>query len=150
MNDISQLVEMRVFYSIETYGDLTPEFLNKMRTELPVYFKDHLGRELTAYIAIDKGHIISTALLYIVTKPINPALPTGRTGLVLNVYTRPDYRRKGIAMTLVNTLLIDAKKLKLDYVELKATESGVPLYRRLGFKDEKSRTVPMIYSFESQ
>ncbi len=60
---------------------------------------------------------------------------TGRTGTVLNVYTRPEFRRHGIAGRLMRLLLAEAAELKLDFVELKATDSGYSLYKSLGFED---------------
>jgi ribosomal protein S18 acetylase RimI-like enzyme len=139
---------MRILYSLETYGELSEAFEKKMKTELPGYFERHLGADLTAYIAVESGEVVSTALLLAVEKPINPALPFGRTGVVLNVYTKPEYRRMKLAMTLMQTLLRDAEAEGVDYVELKATEDGYPLYKKLGFDEKSSRNVYMTYVFD--
>ena len=40
---------------------------------------------------------------------MSPAFITGKTGTVLNVYTRQEYRKQGYAKQLMNVLLEDAK-----------------------------------------
>ena len=75
--------------------------------------------------------------------PPNSNFPNGRIGDVLNVYVRSEYRRQGIAKALMELLIADAKAFKLDYIELKASADGYPLYKKLGFKDSVSSFRPM-------
>ena len=56
-------------------------------------------------------------------------------GTVLNVYTKPEYRKKGYAKKLMNMMLEDAKAENVSNIELKATEDGYSLYRSVGFED---------------
>ncbi len=146
--DIPSLVNMRILYSLETYGKFSETFVIKMRKELPKYFERHLGYDLTAFLASENGEVVSTALLLTIEKPINPALVSGRNGIVLNVYTKPEHRRKKLAMTLMEALLREAEIEGLDYVELKATEDGYPLYKKLGFDEKNGRNVYMSYVFK--
>ena len=73
----------------------------------------------------------------------NPNFPKGRVGTVLNVFTESSHRRQGIATALMELLISDSKTLELDYIELKATKDGYPLYKKLGFEAEKSEYTPM-------
>jgi ribosomal protein S18 acetylase RimI-like enzyme len=59
------------------------------------------------------------------------------------VYTVPEHRRRGLARQVMLRLLDAARALKLDVVELHATEDGYPLYRSLGFEDDSSTHVAM-------
>ncbi len=145
--DISVLVEMRILYSIETYGGISEAFENRMRTELPSYFERHLGKDLFAYLALENGEAVSSAMLLVEEKPINPALPDGRTGVVLNVFTKPEHRRKGLARRLMEMLISEAGEAGIDYIELKATESGYPLYKKLGFDEKNHKNIYMTYNF---
>lgn len=79
--------------------------------------------------------IVSCAFLLIVEKPMSPSFITGKTGTVLNVYTKPEYRKKGYAKKLMNMMLEDAKAENVSNIELKATEDGYSLYRSVGFED---------------
>ena len=53
----------------------------------------------------------------------------------MNVYTKPEYRKKGYAKKLMNMMLEDAKAENVSIIELKATEDGYFLYRSVGFED---------------
>lgn len=50
-------------------------------------------------------------------KPATPSFINGRTGMVLNLYTKPEYRRKGIARKLLEQLLAEAQQMGLDFLE---------------------------------
>ena len=66
-------------------------------------------------------------------------------GTILNVYTKPEHRHHGYAKKLMELMLDDAGKMKLDFVELKATEDGYGLYKKIGFKDAVSKYYNMKY-----
>ena len=74
----------------------------------------------------------------IVEKPMSPAFLNGKTGTVLNVYTRPAFRRKGWGRCVMEALLAEARERSLSVVELKSTEAGYALYRAVGFADDVS------------
>lgn len=58
---------------------------------------------------------------------------SGKKAYIMNVYTQPDYRRKGIAYHILELLVGEAEKRKIDVITLEATEAGRPLYERFGF-----------------
>ena len=148
-SDIDSLVNMRIAYLNDDYGFLDVITEEKIKKSLPDYFSKHLNCDLFAYLAEDdNANIVATALLLVFEKPANPSFITGKTGSVLNVFTDKNHRRLGIAKHLMEMLLSDAEKMKLDFVELKATKDGYPLYKKIGFLDEKSSYTPMKYIFE--
>ena len=53
----------------------------------------------------------------------------------MNVYTRNEYRRQGIARRMVQLLIEESWKAGVTEISLDATESGRPLYESLGFTD---------------
>lgn len=57
----------------------------------------------------------------------------GRHGIVLNVFTEPDWRRQGLAEQLMRHVLVWAREQRLDRLLLHASEDGRALYQRLGF-----------------
>jgi GNAT superfamily N-acetyltransferase len=57
----------------------------------------------------------------------------GRHGIVLNVFTEPDWRRQGLAEQLMRHVLAWAREQRLDRLLLHASEDGRGLYQRLGF-----------------
>ena len=137
--DIEALVKMRLSYLIEDNGSLDAQDLEAIKRELPGYFQVHLGKDLFVYVIRDGQTIVSCAFLLTVEKPMSPAFINGKTGMVLNVYTCPSYRRKGCAKKIMEALLSEAKKMEISVIELKATEDGYPLYRSVGFVDDGSK-----------
>lgn len=139
MADIDLLTELRLAYLQEDCGKLSEDDVKKIRRDLPNYFKKNLNRNIFCYLMKDKEQIIACAFLLLVEKPMSPAFITGRTGTVLNVYTKPTYRRKGYAKMLMKKLLSDAVEKNLSVVELKSTEDGYHLYKSIGFTDDMSK-----------
>lgn len=135
IKDIGVLTELRIAYLNEDLGVTSDENLELMKSTLPSYYTKHLNKDLMVYVARDGEDIVSCAFLLIVEKPMSPSFITGKTGTVLNVYTKPDYRKKGYAKKLITTMLEDAKAEGLSIIELKATEDGYSLYKSVGFED---------------
>ena len=61
------------------------------------------------------------------------AVRFGEQGLVLNVYTAPGWRRRGLAERLMRALLAWTETRGLSSVVLHASDEGRALYERLGF-----------------
>ena len=57
----------------------------------------------------------------------------GRHAIVLNVYTEPAWRRRGLAELLMRRVLAWAREERLDRLVLHASQEGRRLYERLGF-----------------
>ena len=59
--------------------------------------------------------------------------PSGNKAYIMNMYTKPDYRRQGIAFETLQLLVKDAKERGISEISLEATEAGKPLYEKFGF-----------------
>lgn len=145
-NDINELVRLRIYYLTEDYGGLTDIQAEKIKNQLPEYFRNHLNRDLFVYI-VKSEEIISCCFLLVYEKPANPNFITGKTGTVMNVYTKPDFRRKGTAKKIMKFLISDAEKMGLDFIELKSTDDGYNLYKSVGFEEvfSKYRNMKIIF-----
>ena len=130
-------------YLHEDFPEMSDELAEQIKARLPRYYAEHLNCDFFAYIAEDNGQTIGSAFLVLNEMPPNSSFPNGRTGTVLNVYVSPEYRRKGIASRLMELLISDAKSMQLDYIELKASEEGYHLYKKLGFENIISQFRPM-------
>jgi len=138
-DDIPALTELRIRYLLEDHGALSADKIESITDSLRAYFPSHLNRDFIAFVCRVGDVIAGCCFLCITEKPASPSFPKGRTGTVMNVYTRPEYRKKGIAGRLMKLLLAEAAEAELDFVELKATDSGYNLYKSLGFKDAASK-----------
>ena len=142
---IEQLVQLRLDFLTEDHGTLSDEEIKRISEKLPEYYKKHLNNDLSVYICTDENEIVSCCFLLVSEKPSNPDFLNGKTGTVLNVYTKPQHRHHGYAKKLIEMMLEDAKAMELDFVELKATEDGYGLYKKVGFKDAVSKYHDMKY-----
>ena len=58
---------------------------------------------------------------------------SGKKAYIMNMFTDPNYRRKGIAFRTLDLLVKEAKSRGIDAISLEATDMGRPLYEKYGF-----------------
>lgn len=66
-------------------------------------------------------------------RPDGAGIETRPQALVLNVYTEPEWRRRGLAELLMEHVLAWAREHGMGSVVLHASAEGRPLYERIGF-----------------
>lgn len=94
--------------------------------------------EQTTVIASDGETLVGCASLSYTWIMPTFSHPTGNRAHLMNVYTRADYRRRGISKKMVEILIDEAKGNGVTEISLYATEMGRPLYESLGFKASDS------------
>jgi GNAT superfamily N-acetyltransferase len=57
----------------------------------------------------------------------------GRYGVIINVFTEPNWRRRGVAEQLLRRIIDWAQADSIDRIILHASKDGRTLYERLGF-----------------
>lgn len=86
-----------------------------------------------AYLVWDGAKVVGTgAVSYYQVMPTYHN-PTGQKAYIMNMYTHPDYRRKGIASKTLSLLVADAREKGIADIGLEATDMGRPLYEQFGF-----------------
>lgn len=58
---------------------------------------------------------------------------SGRQAIIQNVYTEPEWRRRGLAALLINTIIDWTREQGIESVVLHASQQGRAVYERLGF-----------------
>ena len=130
--DVSELVELRIKQLID---EGYPE-VRDIRRELTDYFSTNINNgTLICWIGMANDTVVATAGLCFYQLPSTFTNPTGKIAYITNMYTRDDYRRRGIASHLLNQLLIDAKRLNYNSVKLHASRHGKSVYEKAGFTD---------------
>jgi GNAT superfamily N-acetyltransferase len=61
------------------------------------------------------------------------AIVGGRQAIIQNVYTEPEWRRRGLASLLIKRILNWTREHGIDSVVLHASDAGRAAYERLGF-----------------
>lgn len=70
----------------------------------------------------------------ILPRPLDASrIGEGRQGTIVNVFTEPQWRRRGIAGLLMKEIITWSKDEHLDRLLLHASDKGRSLYERLGF-----------------
>jgi len=61
------------------------------------------------------------------------AISEGRHAIILNVFTEPEWRRRGVAALLIQHIIAWSREQRLDRLVLHASAEARALYERLGF-----------------
>ena len=120
---------LRVANGLDDSIDMT-----RVERESRAYYENALANgSHTAYLVFDGDVFIGAGGISYYTVMPTFHNPTGRKAYIMNMYTRPDHRRKGIATKTLDLLIQDAKKRGVTVISLEATDMGRKLYERYGF-----------------
>jgi GNAT superfamily N-acetyltransferase len=89
--------------------------------------------EYLSWVAVAENRIVAGLGLWLMDWPPHLIGPGARRGNILNVYTQPDFRRRGIARALMETALDWCRVNGIRAVILHASDDGRPLYESMGF-----------------
>lgn len=79
------------------------------------------------------GPIVAGGGVVILSWPASPKDPYSRRALIVNVYTEPEFRGRGIARQIMSVILESLKQQGFRSVALHASAAGRHLYEALGF-----------------
>lgn len=85
------------------------------------------------FFAVEGKIVMSAAGMYLMDFPPGPLTFHDKSAYLLNVYTYPDYRKRGLAKQLVQQLIAEAQKRGIRRILLHASDAGRPLYESMGF-----------------
>ena len=86
-----------------------------------------------AWLVFDGEEVVGTGAVSFYQVMPTYHNPSGKKAYIMNMYTRPDYRRRGIARRVLELLTAEAEMRQIDAVTLEATAAGRPLYEAFGF-----------------
>jgi GNAT superfamily N-acetyltransferase len=81
-----------------------------------------------------EGEVVAGGAVMVVPWPANPRDRKQQRAFLLNVFTEPGFRRRGIARSLVQTIVDWCRDQGFGSVFLHASEAGRLLYQSLGFQ----------------
>ena len=134
INDLAVLTETRIEVLRAANRLKDNVDMSEVRRQSEEYYIYALNNDThVAYLVYDKEKIIGTGgISYFQVMPTYHN-PTGRKAYIMNMYTNPEYRRKGIALKTLDLLVEDAKAKGITAISLEATDMGKPLYEKYGF-----------------
>ncbi len=100
------------------------------------FFEDRLadGRFRAWVVESSSGEIVAGGGVLVFEHLPSPRDPNPERPLIVNVYTDPAYRRRGIARKLMEIMIAWCRGGGFGSVTLYASPDGKPLYGTLGFK----------------
>lgn len=139
VKDVQDLVDYRVRFLNEHLNHPENDDTKAVRKCLQEYFSTAIpSRDFIAWVAEYDRRIVATSGMVVWRKPaLYEGAESGRLGYLLNFYTVPEARRKGIATRLLNELIKDAKSLELKYLHLHASKDGINVYKKAGFTEHQ-------------
>jgi GNAT superfamily N-acetyltransferase len=131
-SDVESLTTMRLAFLAEILPDRKPG--PELRDAMSQFFTDALSAgEFVAYLAVADSKVIASSGLAFHRHPPSIANPTGREAYIMNMYTLPEFRRRGIATELLSLLVDHARENHCGKVSLHAMANGRSIYVKAGF-----------------
>lgn len=136
--DLDELVRTRIVV-LRAANKLADDVdMSVVEKESREYYKRALeSGEHIAYLVYDQDTFIGAGGVSFFQVMPTYHNPSGRKAYIMNMYTVPEYRRKGIAFKTLDLLVAAAKERGISQISLEATESGRPLYEKYGFRQMK-------------
>jgi GNAT superfamily N-acetyltransferase len=131
--DIQILTDMRLLFSNELIGKQPQAAEEILEVNLKEYFSGEINKTYFSWYATVDGEVAAIAGMGIRVQPGNFKNPSGKWGYLMSVYTKPEYRKRGLSGELIQRLIETAKDLGITALELHATQEGEPVYLRKGF-----------------
>ena len=104
--------------------------------ELSEFFEKKLRNgEMVEWLLEEKGEIIATGAIVFYEFPPSYSNKSGVKGYITNMYTKPEFRGRGIATSMLARLAEEAKKRGVRKLWLGASKMGRPVYEKFGFRE---------------
>ncbi|MED0662940.1 N-acetyltransferase [Geobacillus thermodenitrificans] len=139
IQDIEDLTRLRLEFLKELGKIQSEQEETLVTTATKQYLEEALSNhEFISFVALSNHRIVSVSGIVLFKRPPSLQNLKGLEAYILNVYTIPPYRRKGLARTLLERCIEECKTIGVKRIWLHATEDGKPLYTKMGFTFKNS------------
>ncbi len=133
-DDIPEILEQRKRMYIDMGRDEPKALATMVSTSREFLTQAIPAGFFRSWLASTNDRIVAGGAVLIVPWPSHTYDGECRRATILNVYTYPEYRRRGIARKLMQHMIEWCRNEGLAMVYLHASEDGRPLYESLGFE----------------
>ena len=136
LDDLDLLMEWRMEVLHEVFHVPADDPMTELTAENRAYDERELPVEgHIACFALVDGEIIGCGGICLYHEMPSPDNPNGGCAYLMNIYTRPAFRDRGVAKETCRWLIAEAHARGYRKVFLETSESGRALYASLGFTD---------------
>lgn len=116
------------------------------------YYQDALTNDThVAYLVFDDNEFVGAGGISFFKVMPTYHNPSGQKAYIMNMYTKPEYRRNGIAFKTLDLLIAEANRKGITSISLEATDMGRPLYEKYGFvKMNDEMELPTMQAFAKE
>jgi ribosomal protein S18 acetylase RimI-like enzyme len=138
-DDTEVLTNFRLLLLREVRGKEDDEATEVLRKNIAEYMPVAVNSgTYIGWMAIVNEVVAGVGGMAIRQQPPGYKYPNGKLGYIMNMYTLPQYRGRGICTMLMEKIMQSAREQGICKVELHATNEGEPIYRKFGFAEPKS------------
>ena len=136
IHDVPVLVELRKKQLLDE--GLPPMPIANIDMSIDKQLADYFSASISdgsfiSWIAEVDGEIIATSGVCFYSLPPNYSNPSGGNAYITNMYTKDEYRRKGIATELLRLVINEAQARGYKVIRLHTSEYGKSIYENAGF-----------------
>lgn len=136
VEDIDLLMEWRERVLREVFRIPAGKDISDLMERNRVYYLEEVPKDgHVACVAYDEDEAVGCGGVCIQREMPSPDNPTGVCGYLMNIYTLPSRRGRGVGSAVVSHLVQVAKKRGALKIYLEATDEGRELYLDEGFGD---------------
>lgn len=134
--DIPDYVSLRIQQLAEEGADTG---CCDLSPHLSGFYQRHLtDGSFVSWLAQEDNQIIGTSGLSFVEKPPYYGNLTGKIGILSNMYTVREFRRRGIAKKLLGLIAAESRLAGCGTIHVTASDDGVHLYTNFGFQKNQN------------
>jgi len=136
VDELDELMAWRMEVLREVFFDSSANAVEQLEKANRQYYSSALrdGTHIACFARKD-DEIVGCGGVCLHTEMPSPDNASGRCAYLMNIYTRPRNRGRGVGGAVVDWLVGEARSRGAEKIYLEATAAGRPLYESAGFTD---------------
>jgi RimJ/RimL family protein N-acetyltransferase len=132
--DIKQLIRMRWDFTIEYDESKKNESFDEFEKECQSFLENALNSgQWFIWVAEENGKIVSHIYIELINKVPRPGRITYPFAYMTNVYTVPEYRKKGIGSEVLSSINNWIKENNYEFVIVWPSDESIEYYKKNGY-----------------
>lgn len=138
IEDVESFLHLRLKLFYELQEIERDDDVEKLKNSTMEYYLKNIDKTLITYGVIEKDKIVSIGSLCLFERISYIENLSGKEGYILNIYTLPEYRKKGYGKEITKKLIEYSKDIGIKRLWLNTSNEGKKLYSKLGFKNKEN------------